>query len=246
MEKVATTHFICEPFHADFSGKLTMGVLGNHLLNCAGQHASARGFGMARLNEEDHTWVLSRMAIEFEELPKQYEHFEIDTWVENVYRLFTDRNFAIRNHEGRIIGYARTVWAMIGVQSRKPLDLTTLYNGTISAYSCTERECPIEKTGRFKMLVTEPALSYTARYSDIDINGHVNSMRYIEHVMDLFDLDYLRKHQLFRLEIAYVSESYCGDILELYKQESESGIFEIETTQANHGAVVCRVKLFFK
>ena len=31
--------------HVDFTGKLTMGVLGNHLLNCAGFHAADRGFG---------------------------------------------------------------------------------------------------------------------------------------------------------------------------------------------------------
>ena len=140
MEKVATSHFICEPFHSDFSGHLTLSVLGNHLLNCAGQHASARGFGMARLNQEEHTWVLSRMAIEFEELPRQYETFEIDTWVENVYRLFTDRNFALRNSEGRTIGYARTTWAMIGMTSRKPMDVEHLYGGLIPSYIYPERE----------------------------------------------------------------------------------------------------------
>ena len=34
-----------------------MGVLGNHLLNCAGVHASDRGFGIATLNEDNYTWV---------------------------------------------------------------------------------------------------------------------------------------------------------------------------------------------
>mgnify|MGYP006987330810 CR=1 FL=1 len=33
-------------FHVDFTGRLFMGVLGNHLLNCAGFHATERGFGM--------------------------------------------------------------------------------------------------------------------------------------------------------------------------------------------------------
>ena len=38
--KVGTYNFVAEPFHVDFTGKLTMGVLGNHLLNCAGFHAT--------------------------------------------------------------------------------------------------------------------------------------------------------------------------------------------------------------
>ena len=34
--KIGTYKFVAEPFHVDFTGRLTMGVLGNHLLNCAG------------------------------------------------------------------------------------------------------------------------------------------------------------------------------------------------------------------
>ena len=34
--KIGTYKFVAEPFHVDFNGRLTMGVLGNHLLNCAG------------------------------------------------------------------------------------------------------------------------------------------------------------------------------------------------------------------
>ena len=93
--KIGTYKFVAEPFHVDFTGRLTMGVLGNHLLNCAGFHASDRGFGIATLNEDNYTWVLSRLAVELDEMPYQYEDFSIQTWVENVYRLFTDRNFAI-------------------------------------------------------------------------------------------------------------------------------------------------------
>ena len=59
--KVGTYSFVAEPFHVDFTGKLFMGVLGNHLLNCAGFHATERGFGMAELNESNYTWVLSRL-----------------------------------------------------------------------------------------------------------------------------------------------------------------------------------------
>ena len=33
--KIGTYKFVAEPFHVDFTGRLTMGVLGNHLLNCA-------------------------------------------------------------------------------------------------------------------------------------------------------------------------------------------------------------------
>lgn len=80
--KIGTYKFVAEPFHVDFTGRLTMGVLGNHLLNCAGFHATERGFGIATLNEDNYTWVLSRLAVELDEMPYQYEDFSIRTWVE--------------------------------------------------------------------------------------------------------------------------------------------------------------------
>ena len=79
-DKIGTYKFIAEPFHVDFNGRLTMGVLGNHLLNCAGFHASDRGFGIATLNEDNYTWVLSRLAVELDEMPYQYEDFSVQTW----------------------------------------------------------------------------------------------------------------------------------------------------------------------
>lgn len=242
MEKVDHFDFVCEPFHADFTGTLNLSVLGNHFLNCAGQHASRRGFGIAKLHDEDHTWVLSRMVIEFDELPKQYEKFGVDTWIESVYRLFTDRNFAILNSEGKAIGYARTVWAMIGLQSRKPVDLMSLADGEFASFANPEKSCPIEKPSRIKVSSKEPVASFTARYSDIDINGHVNSMRYIEHAMDLFSLDYLREHRIRRFEIAYVTESYYGDRINIYADQ-ENGVSQIEMRKAEDNTVLCRIKI---
>lgn len=171
--KIGTYQFVAEPFHVDFNGRLTMGVLGNHLLNCAGFHASDRGFGIATLNEDNYTWVLSRLAVELDEMPYQYENFSVQTWVENVYRLFTDRNFAIINKDGKKIGYARSVWAMISLNTRKPADLLTLHGGSIVDYVCDE-PCPIEKPSRIKVTSDRPVATLTAKYSDIDINGHVN------------------------------------------------------------------------
>lgn len=143
-DKVGTYQFVAEPFHVDFAGRLTMGVLGNHLLNCAGFHAAERGFGIAELNENHYTWVLSRLAVELEDMPRAYQKFSVQTWVENVYRLFTDRNFAILDEKGRPLGYARSVWAMISMETRRPADLLTLHGGAITGYVC-DKECPIDR-----------------------------------------------------------------------------------------------------
>ena len=72
--KIGTYQFVAEPFHVDFNGRLTMGVLGNHLLNCAGFHASDRGFGIATLNEDElPRGCFPALAIELDEMPYRYE-----------------------------------------------------------------------------------------------------------------------------------------------------------------------------
>lgn len=241
--KIGTYSFVAEPFHVDFTGRLTMGVLGNHLLNCAGFHATERGFGIATLNESNYTWVLSRLAIELEEMPLQYESFSVQTWIENVYRLFTDRNFAILNKDGEPIGYARSIWAMISMDTRKPADLLSLHNGSIVDYIC-QKECPIEKPGRIKVNQKELAGEVVTKYSDIDINGHVNSIRYIEHILDLFPLEIFREKRIRRFEMAYNAESYYGDTLAFYKEQVSENEYDIEVKK-NGQEVVVRSKVIF-
>ena len=243
MNKIGTYPFVAEPFHVDFTGKLTMGVLGNHLLNCAGIHATERGFGMAVLNENHYTWVLSRLAIEMNDYPKQYESFSIQTWVENVYRLFTDRNFAILGKDGEPLGYARSIWAMISMEDRKPADLIALHGGGISDYIAT-KECPIDKPERVKITEFQPAGEYIARYSDIDVNGHVNSIKYIEHILNLFPMDLYREKRVKRFEIAYVAESYYGDKLTFFCQQKGENEYDIEIKK-NDNEVVVRSKIIF-
>ena len=86
-EKVGSSLFVAESFHVDFTGHLTMSVLGNELLNCADSHAEQRGFGMTKLSDNQYTWVLSRLVIEMKRMPRQHEKFCIRTWVENVLSL---------------------------------------------------------------------------------------------------------------------------------------------------------------
>lgn len=241
--KIGSYDFVAEPFHVDFTEKLTMGVLGNHLLNCAGIHAAERGFGIAELNENHYTWVLSRLAVEMEEMPRAYEKFSICTWVENVYRLFTDRNFEIVNAAGKPIGYARSIWAMISMETRKPADLLALHGGGITDYIC-DKECPIEKAGRVKVNEAEPVARYTAKYGDIDLNGHVNSVKYIEHALNLFPLEMFREKSLRRFEVAYVAESYYGDTLCFYREQVGEGEYDIEIKK-NDTEVVVRIKMIF-
>lgn len=246
-DKIDYNSAFVEPFHVDFTGRLFMGILGNHLLNAAGKHSQRRGWGIGALNETQHTWVLSRLSIELEEMPRQYEHFQVKTWVESVMRLFTNRNFAILRPDGTPYGYARSVWAMIDMNTRKPCDLLALYDGDILNYVVSEEEndCPIAGHGRFRFRDAQLARTIDTYYSDADINGHINSIKYIEHILDLFPKERFEQQSIRRFEIAYKSESYVGDRLNFYIQPVSEDEIDIEVRK-NESEVACQAKICWK
>ncbi len=222
LPKVGRYAFMAEPFRCDFSNHLFVGHLGNSMLNAADFHSNDRDYGMSYLNKIHRTWVLSRLVIEMEEMPVAYEKFDIETWVEGVMRFFTSRNFAVKSpDDGKVYGYGRSVWALIDTETRQPADIFEVQGGLISEYVETDKPCPIDKPGRVKM-GKDAALVRTidTYYNDVDVNGHINSVKYIEHVLDLFDLDWYRQHRLKRFEVAYVAEAHQGDRLSLWKEQT--------------------------
>ena len=223
-----------------------LGHLGNQMLNAADFHSTDRGFGMKYLMTIQRSWVLSRLAIEMDEMPAQYEHFTIETWVESAMRFFTSRSFCV----GKIYGYGRSIWAMIDTESRQPCDIYSIDNGAIKEWIVDDKPCPVEKGGRVKMEQNaELVKAIDICYNDIDINGHVNSIKYIEHVLDLWDIAWYREHRLKRFEIAYVAEAHQGDQLSFYREQTAENEYCVRLVKTSHESLdaveVCRCKLLF-
>ena len=250
MEKIGKYEFIAEPFHCDFSGRLCLGHLGNDLLNAADFHSTDRGFGMKYLMTIHRSWVLSRLSIEMTEMPSQYERFTVETWVESAMRFFTQRNFQITENNGKVYGYGRSVWAMIDTETRQPADIFAINDGAINQWIETEKPCPIEKGDRVKMdHNAELVRTIDVYYHYIDINGHVNSIKYIEHVIDLWDISWYREHRIKRFDIAYVAETHQGDKLSFYREQTGEQTYCVRLVKSDQNTLqdteVCRCKILF-
>ncbi len=240
LSKVGRYEFLAEPFHCDFSNSLFVGHLGNHLLNAADFHSNDRGYGMNYLMPRHRTWVLSRLAIEMTEMPKAYDKFFVETWVENAMRYFTARDFKICGKsandgvEEKVYGYGKSVWAMIDTETRQPVDIFSINDGLIREFIEEEKGCPIAASSRVKMSADAKFVrSIDTYYNDVDVNGHINSVKYIEHILDLFDIDYYQSHFLQRFEIAYVAESHQGDKLNFYIEQSGVEEYCIKITKVS-------------
>ena len=251
LSKIGRYNFLAEPFHCDLNNNLFIGHLGNHLLNAADFHSSDRGYGMAYLNTIHRTWVLSRLVIELNQIPKAYDKFIVETWIDSAMRYFTSRNFKITNNDGRIFGYGKSIWAMIDTETRQPSDILSVREGLINEYVDKDYPCPIVKPSRVKIDDNaELVRTIETHYNDVDINGHINSIKYIEHVLNLWDVDWYREHQIKRFEIAYTSESHQGDSLSFYRTSStdEENQYNLKITRFKSGQEeleTCRCKILF-
>ena len=70
------------------------------------------------------------------------------------------------------------------------------------------------------------------RYSDTDINGHVNNIRYADFACDTLDMDRLEQDRfLSQMQIGYLAECRPGDLLTLETGEQEDGVYVRGTDQ---------------
>lgn len=228
LEKSSKFGYVVEPFMEDFTGKLAWHELGNRILAAAGKHADSHGFGMKQLLPQNLAWVLSRMIVEVHDMPKVNEQYYIETWIRSIYRTFTDRCFAITRSDNSVLGYAYTTWALINTETRMPVNLENIPGGGFANFVDAEKKCEVAPFSRIRVKDCEPERVITAYYNDIDINQHVNSIRYIEHILDLFSIEEFSKKSIAGVEIAYHGEAHYGDRLAFFRQELSENVYDVD------------------
>jgi acyl-ACP thioesterase len=243
LPKLGSFTFHIDSYVCDFKGKATLPVIGDFILQAATMHASERGFGYETMVKEYTAWVLSRLSVEMYDYPAYDEDIVIETWIEDVSRFFTQRCFRFVNGGQQTIGYARTIWAAIDMATRRPVDILA-WKGEISDYIETERDCPVKKPEKIPAVDGETIHEYTVKYSDIDINRHVNSVKYIEHLVNVFDLEMFKNNDIGTFEIVYLTEGMFGDKLSIYQQARSANEYLMDVKK--DGLSVCRSRIVWK
>ncbi|MDR0547605.1 MAG: acyl-[acyl-carrier-protein] thioesterase [Dysgonamonadaceae bacterium] len=246
LSKIGSFQFPVVSYTCDFTEKATLTVICNFLLDAATIHAEERGFGFERIHKDNVAWVLSRLSIEMTEYPVHNQNLTVETWIESISRSFTQRCLRFIDRNNKVIGYARTIWAAINVESRRPIDILA-WRSDMADYVVSESEkcCPIDKMNKIPAIEnTEPTMGYTVRYSDIDINKHMNSVKYIEHIINVFDLSFFREKFIQKFEMVYLAEGIFGDKVKLYKQNISENEFIIDTKRGEES--LCRSRIVWK
>jgi acyl-ACP thioesterase len=197
--------FIVTHYFVDPDGMASIHGLASFLQETAHNHASARFLGFEDLIKENKTWVLTRQSIKLYKAPVIGDVIKIESWVEDTTPAFSVRDFHILNDKNEVIGIARTSWMMFDIILRKPVKIPDKVLELIPKTPGRLREdLPLDK-----LPVTVPGIDgsdFEVKYSDLDMNNHVNNITYIRWVSDNFTRDFRLKKRLVSLEINYLNE----------------------------------------
>ncbi|MBR2618521.1 MAG: hypothetical protein IKC81_04375 [Paludibacteraceae bacterium] len=227
------------PHEIDFTKHIKIVNLYARLLTSAGTDSQLKGSGIDTMHQAGCTWVLSRIAIEIEKQPYQYDDITIQTWVEGSNKLINTRNFLLTFPNNDIAVRACSYWSMIDMNNRKVINLEG--NEFVAKFPVNPTTAGIEPPARIPDVKEGEISQHTIGYNDIDYNGHVNSVRYLQWVLDTYPLEQFNQFQLHRIDINYQHEITYGATVTLIKQRNDNQ--HLITIKNPEGITLCKVKL---
>lgn len=219
-EAILTRSFYLSAAECNAQQELSLPLLAQKLIDVATEHANILGIGNPNMPNPDMGWVLSRLTVEMNRYPHENSNYSITTWVEDWNRHFSRRAFSIADEEGNIMGYARSIWMVLNTSDRSNAGLTGI---NFKPEWISNMECPIpmqEKHVRIEPDDNSPV--YRFKYCDIDFYRHVNTVRYIDLLLNQFDMQDYDENIINRLELSFLHEASYGMEIRIMKQTSET------------------------
>ena len=150
-------------------------------------------------------WVIGKQRYIIHRLPEYDDEISLSSWPGETLRALFPRYYNILDKEGIAIeGVA--IWSLINKKSRHYI--------FASDYQI---DIPSEAYGSelpFPRKLIPPRLRNTAildaNYSNCDLNGHLNNASYIDFILGLIPISFIKKNEIKSLEIDYKKEIKLG------------------------------------
>lgn len=193
-------------------------------------------------------WVLLKYDITIYEYPKFKDTITVDTRVLGTKKFYGYRANSIKNSEGKLIGEVISTAILIDFEKRRPMKISP-EQGEIYGIEGELSEVP--PLDDIKEIENEEFIKdYPVRYSDIDSNGHVNNVRYMEMAMDTLPRYILNEYRLFNIKILFKKETTDGDTLHISSEIINDTNNEITTihkiTSNNTGKLLTKLQFIWK
>ena len=217
---------ICLPcYQTDRNGLLRVTGFMDLAQEIAYWAAEELGFGYTSLHVHHTAWVLSRMHLHFDSPAKWRDSVKLYTWHKGADGLFYLRDFDLQDPDGNHLVRGTSSWVVMNEETRRlvrPEDLSSLLKHDIKVDDAIPEPAP-------KVVFpadAEPAGGHIVSYSDIDIIGHTNNVRYMVWAMDHIPAEEALK-PVRDVWINFNKETTLGDRIEIFRsRQGESWYVE--------------------
>ena len=170
-------------------------------------HGGRLGHGFDAMMSRGWIWVLARQKLMMRAWPAWGETLEVSTWVRPVSGLLVHRDYEIRAG-GRKVGEGVASWLVLDAKTRKPLKpalgdagLATRDDG---GFGITPAKiAPADDL--------PPLARFRVQTSDLDVNGHVNNVRYAQWILDAAPGSAHEAYVVRDYEVNFLIETRVGD-----------------------------------
>lgn len=225
MEPIYTQEFRINDASCDRFGRLKPSMLLYYLQEVAGVHGSAMGASYEVLAEKNLFWAILRTRVQITRLPRKGETIHLETWPLPTTRVAYPRSVVAYDETGAEVFRAISLWVLMDRTTRTmvlPGKSGIIVSGTLKG---GELAVP----GSIVPKVYENACSRTVRFTDLDVNGHMNNTRYFDWMFDVLPSEFHSAHTMKELTICYLSEAKEGQTLDMNWEISDGSLFQMET-----------------
>lgn len=206
-----TKEFTISSFDVDTNKKATLQSLCRYMQEMAVLHAEKLKLGFHDMIKENRGWVLAQMLIKVVRLPVFHENITIKTWSNGPDGRFAMRDFIIYDTKNEVIARASSTWFVVDIAEKKICRLDDYFKD----YKYSDIEFALgRKPERIKPFADgEDVEEIMVKYSDLDINAHVNNIRYIDFALNQFSYEFRIEHDIDEIELNFLKESKIGNTL---------------------------------
>jgi acyl-ACP thioesterase len=177
------------------------------------------------MQEFDQAWVLSRMRVEVNALPKWRDTVTVKTWINSLENSRSVRALEMYVNGKKIVG-SETFWAVFNTELRRPEALALPYSHFELFPDKKATRATFSKINLNHN--SEIVIEKQVRLSDLDIVNHVNNVKYLEWCLDLADETKILNQEIESFEMNFMKELSLNDSIDIHKNnDPNTTIFSI-------------------
>lgn len=190
------------------NGYLKYTDLCNLLQLTAGDHAEVGGISFTDMQEFNQAWVMSRMKLEIDALPKWRDIVTVKTWIVSLENSRSVRALELFVGDKKLIS-CETFWAVFNTKIRRPEALALPHE---HFEKFPERFSTLERVKKVDLCDGMKTVSHRkVVLSDLDIVNHVNNVKYLEWCLDFMDYKTVLKQKIASMDLNFMKELVLND-----------------------------------